>query len=265
MRFDIRLYKIVAHRGLHNMKKGIPENSIGAFEQAARRGLAIELDIHLTLDKKLVVFHDYNLKRMTGERGLIEEKTYEELTGLRLLETAYGIPLLDEVLDKIDGRVPVIMEIKTELFRGELEEILWKRLKHYRGEFVIESFNPFSVLWFKKYAPEVVRGQLACFYYPEISSVIKRFVLRNMLLNGLTKPDFVAYCVDDLSENLRSRLKKKGIGLIAWTVRTKEEAVKAMALCDGLIFEDIAIEELRNIEEEAAEKVKSDMPPVSGS
>ena len=143
MRFDIRLYKIAAHRGLHNIKKGIPENSMGAFEQAARHGLAIELDIHMTLDKKLVVFHDYNLKRMTGEWGFIEEKTLEELSGLHLLETAYKIPLLDEVLEKIHGRVPVIMEIKTELFHGELEGILWKRLQRYKGEFVIESFNPF--------------------------------------------------------------------------------------------------------------------------
>lgn len=223
---------------------------MGAFEQAARHGLAIELDIHLTLDKKLVVFHDYHLKRMTGEGGLVEEKTYEELSGLRLLETAYKIPLLDEVLDKINGRVPIIMEIKTELIHGEVEGVLWERLKRYKGEFVIESFNPFSVLWFKNHAPEVVRGQLACWDYPDIQSAFKRLALRNMLMNCLTKPDFAAYCVGDLSESLRERLRKKGIRLIAWTIRTREEAVKAMALSDGLIFEDITEEELKEIGEE---------------
>ena len=104
----------IAHRGLHNAKEGIPENSIHAFIEAVVNGYAIENDIHVTSDGEVVVFHDNTLDRMCGVSGRIEDKTLSELRELRLLDTNERIPTLKECLEIIDGRVPLLIEFKCE-------------------------------------------------------------------------------------------------------------------------------------------------------
>ena len=109
---DFILKTPIAHRGLHNVKA--PENSLAAFRLAIEHGNVIELDVHMLADGKIVVFHDDNLKRMTGVDAVIKDKTFAELSKLWLKKSSQKIPLLTEVLDLVDGKVPIIIEIKYD-------------------------------------------------------------------------------------------------------------------------------------------------------
>ena len=122
---------------------GIPENSMAAFREAIRANKGIELDVHLTKDKKIAVFHDDSLKRMCKVSGTIEEKTWEELKNLRLLETAEPIPLLEDVLHLVQGKVPILIEVKllTEMNWKRLPDCLAKTMEDYKGTFLVQSFN----------------------------------------------------------------------------------------------------------------------------
>jgi len=130
-------YKFVAHRGFHN-SSDIPENSTLAFELAIKNNFPIELDVHLTSDKELVVFHDENLRRMTGLDKEIEDCTTQELNKLFLNNTIYTIPTLDEVLKLVNCKVPLLIEIKNLRKVGELESLLINKLSNYKGEYIIE-------------------------------------------------------------------------------------------------------------------------------
>ena len=133
----------IAHRGYHNSK--YPENSIAAFKNAMKYGYTIELDVHLTKDYKIVVFHDKTLKRVCNIDKCIEELTYEELSKYNLFDTKYKIPLLKEVLDLVNGKAGLLIETKVIRFNGKLEEELSKLLDNYKGPFAVQSFNIFSI------------------------------------------------------------------------------------------------------------------------
>lgn len=245
-------YEIIAHRGLHSKEKGIPENSLPAFQWAVDEQIPIELDVHLTKDGEIVVFHDDNLKRMTGLNKIVEDCTCGELADLRLAGTEYGIPLMNRVLRLVAGRVPLLIELKDNGFSGVLEEKLMELLHCYRGEYMLQSFNPYVLLWLKKHAPRVKRGQLSQKSFAKVNSggasgalsgpqsFLKKQVLGNMLFNGITKPDFIAYNIHDLKPEMAKKWKKKGYSLLAWTVRTEGEMRKADWLCDGFIFERLS-------------------------
>ena len=177
-----------AHRGLHKIDKSIPENSLPAFEAAARIGYGVELDVHLTLDDELVVFHDDDLKRVCGVEGKAEEKTLAELRQYRLCGTEYGIPTLAEVLAAIDGRCPMIVELKRGSRNRELCRRSYEMLKNYKGHWCMESFDPRMVFWFRVHAPEVLRGQLST----RMSSLkkstnrVQAFILSRLFTNFLT-------------------------------------------------------------------------------
>ena len=126
-----------AHRGLHDRKKGIPENSLAAFRKAVERGCGIELDVHLTRDRRLVVFHDDTFERMCGRSGIVEQTDYEALRSYRLDGTGERIPLLEEALRCIDGRVPLLIEVKLPNTDTEICRRLDTVLRSYRGEYMI--------------------------------------------------------------------------------------------------------------------------------
>ena len=150
-----------AHRGLHG--DGIPENSLAAFRRACEAGYGIELDVHLTADEKLVVFHDDTLTRMCGTDGTPEEKTLAELQKLSLAGTDERIPSFDEVLALVSGRVPLIVELKGRSTKDmRICKAVSERMKSYGGNWCMEAFNPFYVRWFRKNDRSVVRGQLSC-------------------------------------------------------------------------------------------------------
>lgn len=150
-----------AHRGLHDKKIGIPENSMAAFREAIRANKGIELDVHLTKDKKIAVFHDDSLKRMCKVSGTIEEKTWEELKKLRLLETAEPIPLLEDVLHLVQGKVPILIEVKLLTEDMEICRCLAKTMEDYKGTFLVQSFNSLVLQWMRKNQKQILRGQLS--------------------------------------------------------------------------------------------------------
>ncbi len=232
--------KCYAHRGLHG--NGIPENSLAAFELACKAGYGIELDVHITADGELVVFHDDTLKRMCGVDEKTESKTLSELTALTLANTDEHIPSFKEVLDLVDGRVPLVVEIKGSKIGNNLVcELVAKMLDNYNGIYCIEAFNPFYVAWWKKNRKNVVRGQLSSNMQKENSdmSALTNFALTNMLLSFLARPDFIAYNVKEKNQ-ISFRLARFFGGYpVAWTIRNDEDKSSADGVFKAIIFENI--------------------------
>ena len=228
---------LIAHRGMHNINKGIPENSIKAFKEAIKNNYIIELDLHILKDKSVVVFHDDNLKRMTGIDKRLIDTTYNEIRQLKLQNTDNYIPLFKEVLEVVKGKVPIIIELKYDNKVGKLENETIKFLKGYKGEYVIKSFNPFSVLWLKKNYPQIIRGQLASKFSDE-KNIIKRIVLRNMWFNFITKPDFISYDINGFPSKRVEKYRNKKI-ILGWTIKDKEQMEKAKKYCDNFICENM--------------------------
>ena len=229
-----------AHRGLHG--DGIPENSMAAFKLALWKGYGIELDIHLMQDGKLAVIHDSSLKRTTGQEGFVEDLTEGSLENYHLEGTLQTIPLFEYVLKLLDGKVPLIIELKAE--RGNhaaLAEAACKVLEGYEGLYCIESFDPRCILWLRKNRPDIVRGQLAEDFVKDKSTNLSgalRFVLTNLLANFLTRPDFIAYKFEDrngLAPTLcRHWWNAQGV---SWTLRSKEDFDTAVQEGNIPIFE----------------------------
>ena len=184
-----------AHRGLHGGE--IPENSLPAFARATEAGYGIELDVQLSSDGVIMVFHDDTLVRMTGEAGKLCEYSRAQLQQLRLGESEQTIPTLDEVLQTVSGRVPLLIELKGENAGGAaaLCEKLAARMDAYEGSFCVESFNPVILSWFRKHRPDIVRGQLVTNTLKERpkGNKVLNFLLAHLMLNVLSRPDFVAY------------------------------------------------------------------------
>lgn len=190
--FNKNLLVNYAHRGLWG--KSIPENSLKAFDNAVKNGFAIELDIQLSKDGVVMVFHDYTLKRMTGAEGKLNELTLNELKELSLFNSDEKIPTFTEVLELVNGKVPLLVELKGESFDSSLCKKAADILKGYKGEYCVESFNPLLIKNIKKYLPEVICGQL----YTNVIKEKKKASILNILLtlmtfNFLAKPDFIAY------------------------------------------------------------------------
>ena len=214
-----------AHRGLH--KEGIPENSLSAFVAAKNAGLGIELDIHLMKDGNLAVIHDASLKRTAGADVQIENLTTEELAVYRLEGTEEKIPLLSEVLELIDGKVPLIVELKSvDNNYAKLCAAACKMLEDYTGLYCMESFDPRCVLWLRQNKPEIVRGQLAFNAFRDNLNVpwVLKFALKHNLLNIAIQPDFVAYCFQD-RKTLGNFLCRKLWRMqgVAWTIRNEAD------------------------------------------
>lgn len=230
--------KMYAHRGLHG--NGVPENSLTAFRFAREKGYGVELDVQMTRDKVLVVFHDGDLKRMCGVEGFIRDYTYEQLQEFCLAGTDEKIPLFKDVLKEL-GNTDLICEIKGDngMKNYELCKLTYDMLQTYAGRYCIESFSPYLVGWFKKNHPEVIRGQLSCdFSNDENMKWYMRVSMTHLLVNAISKPDFVAYKHEDI-DKLGFKLCK-GIFrpfLVAWTAKGEDEQKKAWGSFDSVIFE----------------------------
>lgn len=226
----------ITHRGYH-CPKSAPENSMKAFTRALKEGFAIELDIHLTKDQEVVVFHDDSLERMTGYVKNINLCTWEEIKALTLLDTQEKIPLLQEVLSFIDGRVPLLIEIKNRGPVGDLESKTDELLKDYQGDFAIQSFNPYSVGWFKEHSPKIPRGQLSGMFKKEHLAYYKKFLLRNLMLNHVSKPHFINYDIEYLSHIPKRFQNKKRNILLGYTATNPTAYKKALEKTVNVVFE----------------------------
>lgn len=232
-----------AHRGLHLNGSPHPENSLPAIRRAVEAGYGIEFDIQVTKDGVPVVFHDFTLRRMCGEKGRVVDYTLEELREFRLLDCGEKIPTLKEVLRAVDGKVPLIIEMKVEYMDLRVCRSANQLLRDYHGEYCIESFNPLVLLWYRKNRPDIMRGQLSdgFIFQKEFRTPVKLapgFLLQFLVTNCVTRPDFVAYNFryqGNLSRTLWRKLFRGKSA--AWTVRSEEELKKAGARYDAYIFD----------------------------
>lgn len=224
----------IAHRGLHS--KNVPENSLAAFSAAIAKGYAIELDVQLLADETVVVFHDESLARMTGNDGYLKYLSRTDLHALNLAGTKETIPTLQEVLALVDGRVPLLIEIKNKHKVGTLEQKTLELLKSYKGDFAVQSFNPYSLSYFRTHAPNILRGQLSGYFRGEKLGWIKTYALKSMRLNKkVSRPDFISYEASTLPNRYVNRFKN--LPLLAWAVKSKEEYLNVVKYCDNVIFE----------------------------
>ncbi len=226
----------IAHRGLHG--PGRPENSLAAFDAAAKQGYAIELDIRLLADGALAVFHDADTQRMTGRAGPLAALDRDALGGYRLAKTDQAIPVFSDVLDLIAGRVPILVEIKTEGRAGAIEPVLAALLDRYGGPCAVQSFNPYAVDWFRRHRPKVSRGMLSGRFDDPGLPGWEKILLRNLLLFPLIRPHFIAYEYDALGP-LRRRLFETlfRVPILVWTVRSQETWQAARRAGMNAIFE----------------------------
>lgn len=223
-----------AHRALHSADKSIPENSLPAFELAAAAGYGVELDVRLTRDGALVVFHDDDVFRLCGGEGKVEDLTLAELRELRLCGTEFGIPLLSEALKTLGPSCPVIVEIKRGSRNTELCEKTYEALRRFGGTCCVESFDPRIVAWFRKNAPEILRGQLASdpAELAKDTSMLNAFAVGNLLTNVLARPHFIAYRIGPKPLTVRL-CEKMGAMRVAWTASSPAAEAKN----DAVIFE----------------------------
>lgn len=230
-----------AHRGLFDSQ--VPENSLGAFARAVEAGWGIELDVQLSADGRVVVFHDPSLLRMTGDPRRVDRLTLDELQALRLKDSAWGIPSLEQVLELVGGRVPLLIELKGESANTSLCPKLAQTLAGYTGPYCLESFNPLLIGAMKKLLPGVPRGLLYTNVCREKKKVsLLNLALTGMLLNPLARPDFIAYdtaCRHSLGVRIACGVYKKP--RFVWTVRTSRELARARRAGERAIFEKEAL------------------------
>lgn len=228
-----------AHRGLHDNLSDAPENSMAAFYKAVKAGYGIELDIQLSKDKIPVVFHDYTLKRACGVEGNVKDYTYDELRRFHLFQSGERIPKFEDVLELVDGRVPLIVEFKIEFRDLSLCPIADRLLRNYRGMYCMESFNPLGVWWYRRHRGNVVRGQLSDAFWQEGEyRGLVHLALQHLLANFIGRPDFIAYH-NKYPHTLSRKICCDTLGAMgaAWTIHSQEELDQAKKDFDIFIFE----------------------------
>lgn len=223
----------IAHRGLWD--EFCPENSLSAFKNAIEKNYAIEIDVQLLKDGNVIVFHDNNFNRVLEVDKYVSNSTLDEIKKYTFKNSFETIPTLKEVLDFVNGQVPLLIEVKNSLKVGELEKATWEILKNYNGEYAIQSFNPYTLAWFKEHAPNVLRGQLSSFFKGEKLSYIKKTLLKKLKLNKVSSPHFISYNADNIPNKY---LKKCELPILAWTIRSQDEYMKVVKYVDNIIFEN---------------------------
>ncbi len=237
------LMRPIAHRGLHNTAKGIIENTASAIQAAIDAGYGIELDVQETSDGEAIVFHDHTLERLTKGNGLVHSLRAAELKRIRFKGTSDSMQTLPELLEQISGRVPLLIEIKSDWrTHGRFERRLADLLSAYNGHVAVQSFDPHVIKAFARAAPDIPRGLIAGpFLNPHFwghLSPWKRFYMRHLLSAFIAKPHFVAYDIGALPSVAtwiwRRVLKRP---LLTWTIRDDAQKQLASREADAMIFE----------------------------
>lgn len=228
-----------AHRGLHDNASDAPENSMKAFQKAVKAGYGIEMDVQLSKDLVPVLFHDFTLERACGKPGRVCDYTYEELQEFSLFGSEERIPKFEDVLSMVGGKVPLIVEIKMEWMNLAVCPAADRLLRDYKGSYCIESFHPAVLLWYRRYHNDVVRGQLSDGFVKSGECRGPQYwMMQNLLLNWMTKPDFIAYnhkYADNLSRRLCRKLYRHLA--VAWTIKSQQEMDEAGKEFDIFIFD----------------------------
>lgn len=242
---DAFLRAPIAHRGYHDRDAGRIENSPAAFRAAIEAGYGIECDIQPASDGTPMVFHDYDLRRLTGQPGRIAARMPEELSRLTLTGGGDTIPTLAEVLALVAGRVPLLIEIKDQDGAmgpsvGALERRVADVLKGYDGPVALMSFNPHSVAALSEAAPERSRGITTSAYKPEDWPLIPAPVrdrLRAIPDYDATGASFISHEAADLDRPRVAELKTAGAAILTWTIRSPEADADARRIAANVTFE----------------------------
>jgi len=215
---------LIAHRGLHSKDKTIPENSFASYTKALERGYSIELDLNVLKDGTVLAFHDHNFKRLCNDPRELKDVTYQECEYLRLLDTKEKIPRFDQVLQLVDKKVPLLIELKPQGDVIFLCESFMKTISSYQGVWAVFSFHPKVVSWFKKNHPEVIRGQISEYFKDDKKmNPIAKYLMKSFFFNRFTKPDFVSYGIYDMPNKYLDKLMRKGMTVISYAARSQKE------------------------------------------
>lgn len=248
MKKDLSFLKenLIAHRGAHNIEENIPENTLLAFKKAIEKNYIIELDVHLSKDGKVVVFHDDNMKRITGIDKQIKEMEYHDIKKLKVQNTKEHIPLLTDVLSLVAGKVPIIIELKYDVKCGLLEEEVIKIIKNYEGKVVLKSFRIATVLYLRKKYPNIITGLLI----PNLNNKrYKKIKLLIPILNLVVNPDFISISIKSFPNKTISKIRKEKL-VLGWTVKNVKDLPKYKNYCDNLICENLSKTNNSNSKEE---------------
>lgn len=218
--------KLIAHRGIHN--NYVVENTLSAFSKCIEKGYPIELDVRLLKDKNIVIYHDISLYRLTKINKLVENCTLQEIKDIKLKDK-YTIPTLSQLLNLVNGKVPIYIDVKGNIGSYVLEQELLNMLSHYYGEIFIQSFNPKTIKWLKKHNNKYKYG-LIIFNYPQYN-IIKKIFLH-------LRTDFIVCKLSGLHNSKIQKMRNKKI-VIGWTVTSGNEIVKYQEFCDKFICENM--------------------------
>lgn len=238
------LQRPIAHRALHDVTDGRPENSRAAVRAAVSGGYAIELDVQMSADGRAMTFHDYDLDRLTVDKGPLSQRTSAELGKIALKGGDEGVPTLGEVLEIVSGRVPLLVEIKDQdgalgTNVGPLEEAVAKDLHGYDGPAAVMSFNPHSVAAMRSLSPELARGLVTeAFPVGEWAVPEERLAELRMIPDfERVGASFISHDHKDLSSPHVARLKAQGVPILCWTIRSAEAEMEARKIADNVTFE----------------------------
>ena len=238
------LQRPITHRALHDKTHGRPENSRAAVQAAIDAGYGIEIDLQLASDDRAMVFHDYDMTRLTGQAGPIRQITSAQAQATTLLHADDGIPTLDEVLEMVAGKVPLLIELKDQdgamgLSVGPLEADTVRALQGYDGPAAVMSFNPNSVAELARLAPHLPRGIVTGSYVPKVELLPQDVCdhLREIPDFDRVGASFISHEVQDLSRPRVAELKAQGVPILCWTVRSPEQEAEARKIADNVTFE----------------------------
>jgi len=232
----------LAHRGLHTAVWD--ENSLLAFENAIKKGFGIELDVHLMKDGNIAVIHDSSLKRVTGFDVEIESLSVKDLNKYPLLLSKTFVPTLDDVLKIVEGRVPILIELKVvhdfnPIFAEKILEILAQY--PFKKNIALQSFNPYAVKFLKKEQDIYPVGQLGSDELPGQSKFV-HFMFKHLFILHVSKPDFLNFDIKYIKKKKIARLRRRGLPILAWTIDSQEKKTLAASFADNIIFENINIQ-----------------------
>ena len=245
---DVFLRAPLAHRAYHDVSAGRPENSRAAIRAAVAAGYGIECDVQLSSDGVAMVFHDYDLGRLTAQKGPVAQQTARALGAIPLLGADDGIPTLAEVLGIVAGQVPILIEIKDQdgamgADIGPLEAAVARALEGYAGPVAVMSFNPHSVSEMARLAPEIPRGLTTCAYVADdwpLLNATTRTLLARIPDYDRVGASFISHDARDLTSDVVADLKAKGTPVLCWTIRSPEAETKAREVADNVTFEGYA-------------------------